>query len=224
MAAWRPTKAYPRACGGPGAVGGRVAGIGGLSPRLRGTPDLPEVFPAPTGPIPAPAGDPDVGHTNSRETGAYPRACGGPMDDRLDLAVRSGLSPRLRGTQELVDIATRHQGPIPAPAGDPKSRFDQWEASGAYPRACGGPPNTSTALFPATGLSPRLRGTQQGTDNGNGNHGPIPAPAGDPRIQTSPACRHRAYPRACGGPVGNANVRAVDAGLSPRLRGTHEKM
>ena len=51
----------------------------------------------------------------------YPRACGGTGPPLRGLQGTTGLSPRLRGNQDLAWVCPYHIGSIPAPAGEPLS-------------------------------------------------------------------------------------------------------
>ncbi len=93
----RRFRVYPRACGGTPR---RLPGSGtnpGLSPRLRGN-LLPRALELIShGSIPAPAGEPWCSCNSATECRVYPRACGGTALSRGTVAIRRGLSPRLRG-------------------------------------------------------------------------------------------------------------------------------
>ena len=93
----------------------------GLSPRLRGNPTY--TFPNAdvVGSIPAPAGEPLVWALATYAGWVYPRACGGTNSSSSAIECLSGLSPRLRGNQELVADDVGHDRSIPAPAGEPST-------------------------------------------------------------------------------------------------------
>ena len=73
----------------------------GLSPRLRGNHVKEPLCHCCSRSIPAPAGEPVAFMARPINSQVYPRACGGTLI--LDLAGNSheGLSPRLRGNQNL---------------------------------------------------------------------------------------------------------------------------
>ena len=75
----------------------------------------------------------------------------------------------------------------------------------------------------AAGLSPRVRGNrrQAGMDHQRGRS--IPARAGEP--WPSPFRRGclGVYPRACGGTASGSSTRPCISGLSPRVRGNHQR-
>ena len=84
---------------------------------------------------------------------------------------------------------------------------------------CGGttPPEASSRTY--AGLSPRVRGNQHGAGVGGGAVRSIPACAGEPAHNTSPAIRSWVYPRVCGGTCGLYVGDDAVVGLSPRVRG-----
>ena len=212
----------------------------GLSPRLRGSHQRDGLARLNERPIPAPAGEPWAGSAGRWGQRAYPRACGGAEDHLVAGARFSGLSPRLRGSHPCGPGCRHRRRPIPAPAGEPCSGLPRTATSGAYPRACGGaraaPPAGSErsglsprlrgsllfAVLPMTmlGLSPRLRGSPGRSPERGVDHGPIPAPAGEPLATLLLVIAFGAYPRACGGAGGRLGRRHGPEGLSPRLRGS----
>ncbi len=213
-------KAYPRACGGPVDAALTGGPVRGLSPRLRGTRWEPRIRLTRVWPIPAPAGDPQGIGPKSTPCPAYPRACGGPLQQFGQALSGNGLSPRLRGTPFAAAGSGGGGGPIPAPAGDPRPSSREARAAWAYPRACGGPVQQSEVRDKFGGLSPRLRGTPKSRTRSCVGVRPIPAPAGDPRRFPGRRRWSRAYPRACGGPTVRDLPPCLRQGLSPRLRGT----
>ena len=158
---------------------------------------------------------------------------------QLNAAGDAGLSPRLRGNQDIPGKARPYQRSIPAPAGESAHGPGCGGDVSVYPRACGGTIPTATGGLYAMGLSPRLRGNPQFRLNQPGQRRSIPAPAGE--SAHGPGCGGdvSVYPRACGGtiptatgglyamgsipaPAGNpqfASISRASGGLSPRLRG-----
>ena len=53
--------------------------------------------------------------------------------------------------------------------------------------------------------------------------GSIPACAGEPSSSAHPRSMNRVYPRVCGGTTNETETMAGRAGLSPRVRGNHER-
>ena len=71
------------------------------------------------GSIPACAGEPDRQSRPNVQRGVYPRVCGGTQKQRLHVAYKHGLSPRVRGNQVEQLLALERVGSIPACAGEP---------------------------------------------------------------------------------------------------------
>ena len=220
----RPTRsswrAYPRTCGGASDLFPLKPGIPGLSPHLRGSPITPRPCPPAGGPIPAPAGEPQQDVRQQPRQGAYPRTCGGAVKRWVDPASIGGLSPHLRGSL-LEDIGRRVGGrPIPAPAGEPRNRDGPRGYQWAYPRTCGGACAAVSRDARKKGLSPHLRGSRRRAACSRGGSWPIPAPAGEPDRCSVRSWKSWAYPRTCGGALSDAEMKLVEAGLSPHLRGS----
>ena len=68
----------------------------------------------------------------------YPRVCGGtrPADNVANWA--DGLSPRVRGNQDVELMDWDGWGSIPACAGEPEPGTGLAAARTVYPRVCGG--------------------------------------------------------------------------------------
>ena len=113
-------KVYPRACGGTGSIAEWTAGDCGLSPRLRGNPQLDNEAHELSRSIPALAGEPCRVYLRIRNVRVYPRACGGTGHFCHADAVVGGLSPRLRGNHTIPGWHLWRVGSIPALAGEPQ--------------------------------------------------------------------------------------------------------
>ena len=174
-------RAYPRACGGALQFHPINAHDRGLSPRMRGSRARGRALQAGVGPIPAHAGEPTELHDPGRDPGAYPRACGGADFIMLPTRISRGLSPRMRGSRDLLPNRPLRAGPIPAHAGEPAGPRSGATPFRAYPRACGGATSLSFASCRLSGLSPRMRGSHITINNAIMDWGPIPAHAGEPR-------------------------------------------
>ena len=119
MPGWSITTVYPRAYGGTGSTLPQCLSLIGLSPRLRGNRARPAVPPGIHRSIPAPTGEPPVGHVCAEQQGVYPRAYGGtPHPGRCSGRGR-GLSPRLRGNRLPLYPQAKRGRSIPAPTGEP---------------------------------------------------------------------------------------------------------
>ena len=110
-----------------------------------------------------------------------------------------GLSPRVRGNQDLDELAASRAGSIPAGAGEPLARTTSPGRERVYPRGCGG-----TVECVVWASAPTWS---------------IPAGAGEPELLASRDAVQGVYPRGCGGTGPNADTRPSVPGLSPRVRG-----
>ena len=169
---------YPRVCGGTSVAGIIASRHRGLSPRVRGNPDVAAATEGENGSIPACAGEPAPLATASRLTTVYPRVCGGTLSSCSRLRTLRGLSPRMRGNQ----------------------RFQVHERAGfgsilAYAREPGIP---VIPLVSDAGLSPCVRGNPPLAAAGMS----IPACAGEPRCLGTSVSSTQVYPRVCGGTRG----------------------
>ena len=90
-------RVYPRVCGGTRYYHRRNLNCQGLSPRVRGNPDMPDRVTPGLRSIPACAGEPHKRAPDSSAFRVYPRVCGGTANGRAFAADRLGLSPRVRG-------------------------------------------------------------------------------------------------------------------------------
>ena len=172
--------AYPRACGGAPPVAKDGTTPEGLSPRMRGSRGIVGAGSSFAGPIPAHAGEPMPPRPRESLPWAYPRACGGASNRPTPTSCKTGLSPRMRGSQLERLGGERGRGPIPAHAGEPCRRSGTGGALAAYPRACGGAGRSVDHNLCHHGLSPRMRGSPAVTMNLANPLGPIPAHAGEP--------------------------------------------
>ena len=231
---------YPRVCGGTRTSPPRPTPSTGLSPRVRGNPNLRTLCRGCHGSIPACAGEPIACPAPSRPSKVYPRGCGGtatggvwgggscrvyprvcggtcggPGGERQP----TGLSPRVRGNRMRRRAGTTRARSIPACAGEPEA-FIFWPSFvKVYPRVCGGTLRYDPQTTPGLGLSPRVRGNHPELDLIPIPYGSIPACAGEPRSAAPRSCTSRVYPRVCGGTVARSCGTPGAAGLSPRVRG-----
>ncbi len=94
----------------------------GLSPLTRGNQCGVAYLPPTPGPIPAHAGEPTVSGQVVGSVRAYPRSRGGTQEPSRRGLCQAGLSPLTRGNLERTDFGMDDDGPIPAHAGEPRSR------------------------------------------------------------------------------------------------------
>ncbi|MDB4917957.1 MAG: hypothetical protein JWM95_5601 [Gemmatimonadetes bacterium] len=110
---------HPRACGGAKLAPSSTQPSEGPSPRVRGSLRCDGDRGVWLGSIPARAGEPDSGIRRPVRARVHPRACGGAVTMRTNLAPVSGPSPRVRGSQAEGPHYRRVPGSIPARAGEP---------------------------------------------------------------------------------------------------------
>ena len=125
-----------------------------------------------------------------------------------------------------ADHGPRHAQPLPMSASNSASSWDPTvpmlnaSPTAVHPRACGEHSNDGCQRVSYAGSSPRLRGTLQGGDRDAGALRFIPAPAGNTCRRAIGETASPVHPRACGEHVAKQMQAEVDAGSSPRLRGT----
>ena len=203
-------------CGGTRSAWRKLAGVQGLSPRVRGNRRIESGRCRLLGSIPACAGEPKKITASLYSVGVYPRVCGGTCSVNALFTALPGLSPRVRGNRSQHVPSGEDNGSIPACAGEPAKRVPLQRQDRVYPRVCGGTLGRSGAGAVCQGLSPRVRGNLGQAALGPGS---IPACAGEPSAKRTRPGETRVYPRVCGGTERISKVRHDTAGLSPRVRG-----
>ena len=151
-------RVYPRVCGGTGAAGVPLGAVQGLSPRVRGNPELKGRGEVVGGSIPACAGEPGCIRSRRDYQWVYPRVCGGTCPRSFWPAAGMGLSPRVRGNQQCGGGYAGHRWSIPACAGEPRCNNSSSLPDAVYPRVCGGTAFGAWQCQCIIGLSPRVRG------------------------------------------------------------------
>ena len=150
---------HPRACGELRCVPVLNWLIFGSSPRLRGTPCTWLRLLLALRFIPAPAGNSAPVAVVAACAPVHPRACGELYFGGIDRRVKSGSSPRLRGTRRLGCSARAQLRFIPAPAGNSLRTLFARRPVPVHPRACGELSFFAHVFSCRYGSSPRLRGT-----------------------------------------------------------------
>ena len=115
----RRSKVYPRARGGAMCWPPCPRLPWGLSPRTRGSLPGPQPRRSPSGSIPAHAGEPGSRSSQISFSRVYPRARGGATCGAAINHEIQGLSPRTRGSQEVMQPGPDLNRSIPAHAGEP---------------------------------------------------------------------------------------------------------
>jgi len=132
------------------------------------------------GSIPAWAGEPTARPPRAIKARVYPRVGGGTFFSLTVTRTSEGLSPRGRGNRLGLSAFGFVAGSIPAWAGEPVQQSAFRSSQRVYPRVGGG---THGAFRPSAGdqgLSPRGRGNLMCRRHLLGEHGSIPAWAGEP--------------------------------------------
>ena len=210
-------------CGGTATQRCPDCRLSGLSPRVRGNRQSSAPCRCSEGSIPACAGEPLSASSLPRRPWVYPRVCGGTVIGRTVGGVETGLSPRVRGNHDPRGIRQPLKGSIPACAGEPGHSVRQGCRIRVYPRVCGGTSSRAARPCCNTGLSPRVRGNHYVRDTGHLSMGSIPACAGEPLASQAPTGQGGVYPRVCGGTDAGTASQSSAQGLSPRVRGNHQR-
>ena len=185
------------------------AALHGLSPRMRGNPDWGRLCSAGKRSIPAYAGEPSAAWNPARQSGVYPRVCGGTVGCQSGRNSEQGPSPRMRGNRQSAERWQSKTGSIPAYAGEPYFMPSAGLTVKVYPRVCGG--TGPGRVYPCVcgGLSPRMRGNRARRPFAANRNRSIPAYAGEPISSRIPSCTIRVYPRVCGGTYGGGPLCAA---------------
>ena len=153
---------HPRVCGEHMQRLGSVLGVSGSSPRMRGTLSISFFRVLALRIIPAYAGNTCEGRRRCGQDRDHPRVCGEHVLSDEAFVRSQGSSPRMRGTPLVVDRHHGVTGIIPAYAGN----TDEFRKSSViledHPRVCGEHDSIHPSVIPATGSSPRMRGTPTG--------------------------------------------------------------
>ena len=109
---------HPRACGEHQCPRGHISTSWGSSPRMRGTPTHTKRQPTTAGIIPAHAGNTSDFTALMVFPRDHPRACGEHLHVHNRPHMRTGSSPRMRGTLPQFHMLGVTRGIIPAHAGN----------------------------------------------------------------------------------------------------------
>ena len=128
---------HPRVCGEHHCPMPDPRGVSGSSPRLRGTLHRYQSFFAFFRFIPASAGNTLPQSTERDCQGVHPRVCGEHFSLPCPFRQSCGSSPRLRGTQPLIELYAVRARFIPASAGNTIFEFTCQAKRPVHPRVCG---------------------------------------------------------------------------------------
>ena len=126
----------------------------------------------------------------------------------------------MRGTHTAPLVIPNGPGIIPAYAGNTRMRTAIRPRAWDHPRVCGehGWPKLIHGVN--VGSSPRMRGTPARLRRSAIRKGIIPAYAGNTAMRRPPTCAPRDHPRVCGEHLDIMPGDRIQAGSSPRMRGT----
>ncbi len=153
----------------------------------------------------------------------YPRGCGDTAFRFMAFRQAEGLSPRVRGHLYAIVFVDSQHGTIPAGAGTPRHHRAAASRLRDYPRGCGDTKTTRRMAHLLLGLSPRVRGHLKELHDFFTIRGTIPAGAGTPAQRRSGRSDQEDYPRGCGDTKGQLENAHPIGGLSPRVRGHHQR-
>ena len=230
----------PALCGEASRDWSAEAGGWGPSPRVRGSPCWARSSSGWSGSIPACAGKPRANAARNWKTKVHPRVCGEARPVTGAGVMGMGPSPRVRGSRTPRPPPRDRVGSIPACAGKPRAlrgagvqigvhpacagkpcrARSTWEATRVHPRVCGEACGTFSNKSPATGPSPRVRGSLEAIAEASGITGSIPACAGKPLILDALVAMLWVHPRVCGEAPRWAGRGCSCRGPSPRVRGS----
>ena len=220
MGWWWPVRDHPRVCGEHWSPKSIKTEPPGSSPRVRGTQRHRARDSNRTGIIPACAGNTDHACAPVRDSRDHPRVCGEHSSIVKFCLAKPGSSPRVRGTHDHGDAFERFGGIIPACAGNTSSSTAKSGKTGDHPRVCGEHAIKAAMNESSSGSSPRVRGTLYGRRVRRRPGGIIPACAGNTSAQLCADIARRDHPRVCGEHPAVIAALNVEAGSSPRVRGT----
>ncbi len=170
---------HPRVCGERHTRLHLHPGCGGSSPRVRGTASTQSVPRLQGRFIPACAGNGSLRPTYWPATSVHPRVCGERVSPAAAETIRSGSSPRVRGTGVDGDRMTAVTRFIPACAGNGFDVNVIGLTTSVHPRVCGERGVSAEELVLENGSSPRVRGTADHRPRGVRRRRFIPACAGN---------------------------------------------
>ncbi len=150
----------------------------------------------------------------------HPRVCGEHRFSHLKRDRATGSSPRVRGTPQDAPPRSVRVGIIPACAGNTFLMLKVLVFMGDHPRVCGEHRLLDALPWPATGSSPRVRGTRVFEGSFEGDCGIIPACAGNTLLEPGCMSLYGDHPRVCGEHKSLRSARPLWRGSSPRVRGT----
>ena len=145
----------------------------------------------------------------------------GELPRQADLDPRKfGSSPRVRGTPPPSNCHAAAERFIPACAGNSTTPYPHLAVPAVHPRVCGELGLGRAFRQGFGGSSPRVRGTRRRTRRRRRAERFIPACAGNSHSAVRRRHATPVHPRVCGELVERRCRRRLNAGSSPRVRGT----
>ena len=214
------TPVHPRVCGEHSSFNDCNHSTTGSSPRVRGTHHVLYDLKVDARFIPACAGNTYQLGTLIEARAVHPRVCGEHPDPIDYASLGAGSSPRVRGTPLHNPRCVPLPRFIPACAGNTLAAQSLGVRSPVHPRVCGEHIGCAEKQIKNRGSSPRVRGTPRRTNYPLGENRFIPACAGNTALSFLSRSPTSVHPRVCGEHC-VLNVRpGIEAGSSPRVRGT----
>ena len=213
-------RVYPHVCGAATSGSYIRTGLGGLSPRVWGSPAAHGRHIVRVRSIPTCVGQPGPGERAARSGPVYPHVCGAASCGRAGDRRGRGLSPRVWGSQRGRGSNKRTAGSIPTCVGQPSWLSFCKPFRKVYPHVCGAANPTRRTIIRHRGLSPRVWGSQDLTDCLGKCIRSIPTCVGQPSLSGLNRRMHRVYPHVCGAANGGKSISGLPYGLSPRVWGS----
>ena len=215
-----PPRVHPRERGEHASSMRSYSSTTGSSPRARGTP-RPRRDPAGAGRfIPASAGNTGCAVSDWQPVPVHPRERGEHSTCESPIRASTGSSPRARGTLGITGGSFRLRRFIPASAGNTEwARIAEWNPS-VHPRERGEHLILKSLKNIRNGSSPRARGTPSVPLPCPRPSRFIPASAGNTGVLVWRLYDDAVHPRERGEHELGGIPPKLDAGSSPRARGT----
>ncbi len=173
--------------------------------------------------IPAWAGNRHWHVLKSAALSVHPRVGGEQINGTAEANGVDGSSPRGRGTVSCLTEPLRYSRFIPAWAGNRQDLRSQGPRPAVHPRVGGEQDGSSICWNFSAGSSPRGRGTVIFPFSRLLSHRFIPAWAGNSQHSACAGARLPVHPRVGGEQSCGDSLVFVDAGSSPRGRGTEHR-
>ena len=216
-------RVHPRSRGAALLASAGVAPLPGPSPLTRGS--RPRVHRANRrmGSIPAHAGQPESGESDSSDKTVHPRSRGAAAASAAPSICVMGPSPLTRGSRRRVAVTKQPTRSIPAHAGQPRASGSASTPPRVHPRSRGAAREEPTIRLRPKGPSPLTRGSLRGEPKAPSRGRSIPAHAGQPRTLRCALWPPGVHPRSRGA-AGEALMSfAAATGPSPLTRGSHAR-